>query len=180
MQATGRPSRPAPERDSRCTAVKPYRCDASPGQRRRRDETNEETYPYRARRWVCGVATVRTCTIRFWHRLRSDTGGARCHADRERAEIHRQRSTANRAGPTDLHQHREDRHDSAASIQRRKAAIRTHPPDDPRAQDALCAISVSNLRLATPTANLEYLWQFDGLAQFGKHREGGRIRVPTS
>ena len=59
--------------------------------------------------------------------------------------IHRQRSPANRAGPTDLHQHREDRHDSAASLQRRKAAIRTHPPDDPRAQDALCAVSVSNL-----------------------------------
>ena len=33
----------------------------------------------------------------------------------------------------------------ATSLQRRKAAIRTHPPDDPRAQDALCAVSVSNL-----------------------------------
>ena len=54
VQATGRPSCAAPERDSRCTAVKPYRCKASRNQRRRRDETNEETNPYRARRWVCG------------------------------------------------------------------------------------------------------------------------------
>jgi len=28
VQATGRPSCPAPERDSRCTAVKPYCCGA--------------------------------------------------------------------------------------------------------------------------------------------------------
>ena len=34
--------------------------------------------------------------------------------------------------------------------------------------------------LLTAATNLEYLWQFDGLAQFGKHREGSRIRVPAS
>ena len=87
VQATGRPSCAAPERNSRCTAVKPYRCKASRNQRRRRDETNEETNPYRARRWVCGgVATVRECAIRFRHRLRSYTGGSRRHADRKRRD----------------------------------------------------------------------------------------------
>ena len=34
VQAAGRPSCAAPERDSRCTAVKPYRCKASRSQRR--------------------------------------------------------------------------------------------------------------------------------------------------
>src|SRR6202044_1017726 len=36
LQAAGGPSRGAPERDSRCKAVKPYRCKASQNQRRRR------------------------------------------------------------------------------------------------------------------------------------------------
>ena len=106
VQARGRPSCTAPERDSRCTAVKPYRCKASRNQRRRRDETNEETNPYRARRWVCGgIATARECAIRFRHRLRSYAGGSCRYADRTRRTIHRQRSPgrlsrANKSSPT--------------------------------------------------------------------------------
>ena len=106
VQATGRPSCATPERDYRCTAVEPYRCKASRNQRRRRDETNEETNPYRARRWVCGgIATVRKCTIRFRHRLRSYSGGSRRHADRKRRTDPSptksgRSSRANRSSPT--------------------------------------------------------------------------------
>ena len=111
VQATGGPSCGAPERDSRCTAVKPYRCKASRNQRRRRDKTNEETNPYRARRWICGgIATARECTIRFWHRVRPDAVGPCHYANRTRRTIHLQPSPADRAGPTDFHQHRQDRH----------------------------------------------------------------------
>src|SRR5271170_8302382 len=39
VQAADGPPCGAPERDSRCTAVEPYRCKASRKQRRRRDET---------------------------------------------------------------------------------------------------------------------------------------------
>jgi hypothetical protein len=38
----------------------------------------------------------------------------------------------------------QQRHYGATSLQRRKAAIRTHASDDSRSSDALCAISVSN------------------------------------
>src|ERR1700691_5739703 len=64
VQAADGPPCGAPERDSRCTAVEPYRCKASRNQRRRKGQDNEETNPYRPRRLVCGgVATVRECTI---------------------------------------------------------------------------------------------------------------------
>src|ERR1700691_1932455 len=39
VQAADGPPCGAPERNSRCTAVEPYRCKASRNQRRRRDET---------------------------------------------------------------------------------------------------------------------------------------------
>src|ERR1700684_2144715 len=39
VQAANGPPCGVPERDSRCTAVEPYRCKASRNQRRRRDET---------------------------------------------------------------------------------------------------------------------------------------------
>ena len=62
---------------------------------------------------------------------------------------HEEQSIANQAqqieqGPTDFHEYREDRHDGATSLQRRKAAIRAHASDDSRSTDALCAISVSD------------------------------------
>src|SRR5208337_2661635 len=142
---TGRPSCAAPERDSRCTAVKPYRCKASRSQRRRRDETNEETNPYRGRRCVCGgIATGRECPIRFWHRVRPDTVGPCRYANRTRRTIHRQPIPADSARPTDFHEYREDRYYGPTSLQRCKTAVRAHASDDSRSTDALCAISVSD------------------------------------
>ena len=87
---------------------------------------------------------------------------------------------ADRAGPANLFQHCQDRHDSATGLQRRKAAIQPRSPDDPRAKNALFPVSVSNFRLATATADLEYLRQFDGLAQFGEHRKGSGGLLPAS
>ena len=94
--------------------------------------------------------------------------------------IHLQPIPADRAGPANLYQHRQDCYHGAASLQRRQAAIQPRTPDDPCAQNALFPISVSNFRLATAAADLEYLRQFDGLAQFGEYGKGGRSLLPAS
>jgi len=56
----------------------------------------------------------------------------------------------------------------------------TCAPDDPRAQNALFAISVSDFRLATATADIEHLWEFDGMAQFGEYGKGSHSLLPAS
>ena len=136
--------------------------------------------PYRARHRTChGVAARSARAIRFRHRLRSYAVGSRRHADRTRRTIHLQPIPADRARPTDLFQHRQDRHDRAASLQRRQAAIPTRTPDDPRAVHALSAVPVSHDRLETAATNLEHLWQFDGVAQLREHRKRGRSLLPA-
>ncbi len=55
-----------------------------------------------------------------------------------------------------------------------------NPPDDARAQDALCAVSVSNFRLADAAADLEYLWQLDGVAELREYGKRRRSRLSAS
>src|SRR5208283_5240356 len=74
----------------------------------------------------------------------------------------------------------EDCYDGAASLQRRQAAIQPRASDDPRAQNALFPISVSNFRLAAATADIEHLWKFDGMAQFGEYGKGCGSFLPAS
>ena len=69
---------------------------------------------------------------------------------------------------------------TTASLQRRQAAVQPRAPDDPRAQNALFAISVSDFRLATATADIEHLWEFDGMAQFGEYGKGSHSLLPAS
>ena len=135
---------------------------------------------HRTRPRTCrSVRTRRARAIRFRHRLRSYAIGPRHYADRTRRAIHLQPIPADRAGTTDLFQHRQDCDDCAASLQRRQAAIPTRASDDSCAVDALSAVLVSRHRPKTAATNLEHLWQFDGVAQLREHRKRGRSLLPA-
>src|ERR1700693_6241638 len=163
VQAADGPPCGAPERDSRCTAVEPYRCKASRNQRRRRDETMKKLTltvlavwfaaavpPCADARFGSGVvvggevAAVREYPIGFWHGVRPDALGPCRGANRTRRTIHQQPGATDRERPADFLQHRQDRQHSTPNLQPAEAAVQPLPPDDPCAADALCAISVSN------------------------------------
>ena len=121
---------------------------------------------------MCNRFTASARAVRFGSRVRSNASHARRRADQERREIHRQRNSADRGRPEDIHQHREAGRQCYRNIQ-------PCAPDGDDATKSLSAVSFALNLLDGAEPRGQHLRQFKPVDKCGQYGRGREHRIPA-